>query len=177
MTGSLYDDSLTALIGAFVRGRPAGGDRASWVSLVYAGTDRHRFENATVAGGRVPAGSTWFSAACAMAGADALAHANLYTKTTTTYHHKLIELLSTDRPILCFPAKGRAREVAAAVGGTLYSCADRVALHAALDRVWSARHTPPPAVDRVRIAAYSWARQGKTLEAVLMDAERKKVRP
>ena len=172
------DDSLTALIGVFVRGRPAGGDRASGVSLVYAGTDRHRFENAAVAGGRVPAGSTWFSAACAMAGADALAHASLYTKTTTTYHHKLIELLSTDRPILCFPSEeAEAREVAASVGGTLYSCPDLVTLRAALDRVWNARNIPPPAADRVRMAAYSWAQQGKTLEAVLMDAERKKVRP
>ncbi len=181
LTGSLYeDDSLTALIEG-IRAwvfRLTAIERAE-VSLVYAGTDRRRFENASrslVGLCRLEAHD--FLPLAQWRALTLLAHANLYTKTTTTYHHKLIELLSADRPILCFPGEeAEAREVAAALGGTLYSCADRAALHAALDRVWNARHMPPPIADRARMAAYSWARQGKTLEAVLMDAKRKKARP
>jgi hypothetical protein len=181
LTGSLYeDDSLTALIEcvrAWVS-RLTATERAE-VSLVYAGTDCSRLENA----------SRPLVGLCRLETHDFLplaqwraltlsAHANLYIKSVATYHHKLIELLSANRPILCFPGEeAEAREVAASVGGTLYSCADCAALHAALDRVWNARHVPPPIADRARMAAYSWARQGKMLEAVLTNAKRKKVRP
>ena len=174
LTGGLYEDqSLDTLVEGMrewlSRLEPAERARAS---LIYAGTDRRRFEGAARS----------LKDLCRMESHDFLpladwrklmlsAHANIYVKSATGYHHKLIELLSADRPVLCFPGEEpEARGVAADVGGTLYSCDDRAALVAALDLAWNARTAPPPAVDRARLAAYSWARQGKTLAAVLTDA-------
>lgn len=180
LTGSLYEDaSLNALIDGIREwlSRRTAAERAE-VSLVYAGTDRRRFAGAARS----------LEGLCRVEARDFLpfaewraltlsAHANIYTKTTTTYHHKLIELLSADRPVLSFPGEeAEARDVAAAVGGTLYSCDDRAALVKALDRAWRTRRDPPPAVDRAQLAAYSWTKQAATLGAVLTRAA-KETRP
>jgi len=92
---------------------------------------------------------------------------NLYVRSPRTrFHHKLIELLSCGRPILCIRRESaEAHRIAADLGGRLTGCDSAAELAQGLGEAWSSGDFAPPARDRM--ARYTWESQAAVLEHVL----------
>lgn len=144
-----------------------GARRATRPRLIYAGTD-HRAVAAAAAAGL---DRGWDLTVHGFVPLEQLrrltedATANLYVKSDRTFHHKILELVSTGRPALSFPAEtAEALGLAAAAGGTLLSCADEDDLTRALDRLAAgevfAAATPE------RLAGFTWPARAEGLVRV-----------
>lgn len=170
LVGSLYAgehvDALMAGIASWLRGR--GGDGEP-VTLAYLGPQTEAFRTAARAldglcrvetPGMLPIDAMW----------DVIrrARANLFVRSTTGFfHHKIIEMLAADRPIVCLPeecdeAKGIVREV----GGILHSCRTADEVVAAMRQI-EASPGGPSGVSRQVLERYSWDAQAQVLEQVL----------
>lgn len=103
--------------------------------------------------------------------AHAAAGLNVYIKSRLgPFHHKVFELLSAGRPILCVPGEDdEANGIAARLGLSIDGAKTADDVRHALARAWTVRHRlslPPPS----GLAAYTWDAQAETLEAVLRRA-------
>lgn len=92
-------------------------------------------------------------------------HASLYVRNPRAlYQHKLVELLTLDRPTLCLPEEApEAVAIAERLGADFRSCADADALARGLTEMLG--HVTP--VDRTMLAEYTWDAQAKRLLEVL----------
>jgi hypothetical protein len=160
--GGLYADRhLAALIEGIGRWS-RGGEVVS-----YVGNENERFLDASrPLAGRVQRESPGFVDLARMRSLAADANALLYVRNPDAlYQHKLIELLSMDRPVLCLPGESaESRTIADELGTRLISCDDSASLAAALDQAIAA---PTTTADRARLARYTWAAQARRLLAVL----------
>jgi len=97
---------------------------------------------------------------------------NAYIAHPGTFHHKLLELLACNRPVLAFPGETEeSRALARRVEGDLRTPASADAVAAELSRLhrrWQPGGAPPAAVPAIH--AYAWASQAGILEQVIQHA-------
>lgn len=99
------------------------------------------------------------------------AAANCYLWAPFTFHHKMLELLSTGRPAISFPGEhDESVRLAAGVGGELVVCRSEAELHAAFERTWRRWSAGDRANRPVDLSAYSWDAGAAKLEAVFEAA-------
>lgn len=99
------------------------------------------------------------------------ARLNLYTKSPEVpFHHKVFELLSAGRPVLCVPGEGEEGcALAKEAGSLLFGARDSQAVREVLGRLW--RVTEPAAAPVSNYwTRYTWDAQAKVLAQVLADA-------
>jgi|GEM_PF-399413 len=166
LVGAIYDRKLLGEIAGGIQRFLAARDRGA-VCIAYVGTDieavRDAFRTVNVAldlRGQLPFAGYWQ--------AIAASHANIYARVTRQgwWHHKLVELLAVQRPILCCPGEiDEARRLTRSVGGRLEEASDAAAVAAALDRLWSERNSPH-ADQSAAVAALSWAERARELHGV-----------
>ncbi|MBA2238502.1 MAG: glycosyltransferase [Lysobacter sp.] len=148
------------------------------VEVRYIGGDAAMFQQAVQAvslGVRAHAGG--YVAIEEMASAARAAAVNMYVTHQGSFHHKLLELLASGRPVLAYPGESdESRALAAQVGGELIEPGDCEGVARALDtlhRDWcSDRRRPAHSADRTPALRYSWNAQTRLLEEVLLHAAR-----
>lgn len=172
LTGSLYDaehlDTLGAGLAAWIENDVAR-DQRHRVTLAYFGSDGERVAAlARRLDGLCRVHANGFRPLPELHEALRRARLNIFIRChRVLFHHKVFELLSADRPILCLPGAGdETRAIVADVGGTLHGCGDAEDVRQALARVW--RDPPAPVgIVRERLLRYSWESQAAILEDVL----------
>ena len=109
---------------------------------------------------------------------DELAHlcrisaVNAYIWSSSTFHHKVVELLCARRPIIAFPGEyPEAIALAAEVGGELYPCEDGEAVVTALAEIWVAGANVSEPEERLQML--SWDGQAERLEIVFREVTEK----
>jgi hypothetical protein len=96
---------------------------------------------------------------------------NAYLWSPTTFHHKVIELLSCRRPIVSFSGeREESLTLAKQTGGSLVVCRDENDLRAAFDAIWKGGLQPTSTVEQLQ--HLTWARQAEKLESVLRGVSR-----
>jgi glycosyltransferase involved in cell wall biosynthesis len=104
----------------------------------------------------------------ALAEACGRAAVNAYVAYPGSFHHKLLELLACNRPVVAYPGESpEAHALAAGIGGALFSPTDPADLAALLGRLhegWLAGQPAPAVVGADR---YSWRAQAALLEETL----------
>lgn len=98
------------------------------------------------------------------------ARLNVYTKSPEVpFHHKVFELLSAGRPVLCIPGEGEeACAIAEEAGSMLFDARDSQAVRDVLGRLWATKSMTAPVSDYW--ARYTWDAQAKVLARILADA-------
>lgn len=70
--------------------------------------------------------------------------ANCYLVSAGSFHHKLLELLSAGRPVLCHPGESdESMRLMQQTDTIFYSCDNAEDIHAALQRLWRSRDAQP----------------------------------
>lgn len=94
---------------------------------------------------------------------------NIYLWNPKTFHHKLVELLCCQRPVISFPGeRGESLELARQAGGSLSVCRDGRELGETLEQIW--RGGLRPSGNRELLQRLTWPAQAERLEAVLRRA-------
>ena len=87
-----------------------------------------------------------------------------YIKSDWTFHHKLLELLVSGRPVICYPAESEeSLRLSRSFRAPLLSCASAGALQEAFSRAWQLRGQPRAVSQR---EPWSWGFRAGELEAV-----------
>lgn len=95
------------------------------------------------------------------------ASVNTYLWLPATFHHKLIELLACDRPIIAFPGEHEeSKAIAREVSGDLRCCETPERLAAYLDCLWKHRSSLKPKVNLEVLSQFTWDAQAKNLFGV-----------
>jgi glycosyltransferase involved in cell wall biosynthesis len=174
LIGSLYDaDKLQGLLqGIAIWAQQLPADERQCVELRYLGGDVDMFKRAIQqAALPIACRSEGYLSISRMASATRTAAVNMYVTNDGSFHHKLLELLASGRPVLAYPLEGaEARGLAAEVGADLIEPADAPGVAralAALHLGWTqgaarGRATPSTLCER-----YSWDSQARHLEEVL----------
>ncbi len=175
LTGSLYGEEHLDALGAGLATwleNDVAQDRRHRVSLAYFGSDGERLDAlAKRLDGLCPVHANGFRPLAELHEALRRARLNIFIRCRRVlFHHKIFELLSADRPILCLPGAGdETQAIVADVGGTLNACGNAEDVRQALARVW--RDPPAPVgIVRERLLRYSWESQAAILEDVLDKA-------
>lgn len=180
LIGSLYfSDRLQELLRGIDHWsrRLSAADRGR-VQVRYIGGDTAMFEQAVQAtklsasshaGGYVPIEQ--------MAAAARSAAVNMYLTHDGSFHHKLLELLVSGRPVMAFPGEGdESRALAVQVGGDLIEPGNSEGVSRALDTIhrdWPREcRSDAGASDQSPALRYSWNAQARLLEEVLANAAR-----
>lgn len=137
------------------------------VTLCYAGSDSEKVEQATTGlSPRVRVEVRGYVPLPELAGLCRSAAVNVYFWSPATFHHKVVELLSCQRPVVSFPGEhAESIELARQVGGSLNVCRDERQLQEVLSRIWAGGLQPAGGADRLQ--HLTWAAQAVRLEAVL----------
>jgi len=99
------------------------------------------------------------------------AMANCYLWAPFTFHHKMLELLSTRWPTISFPGEqDESVRLAATVGGELLACKSEDELTAAIDVMWDRWQRKDLAGSSVNVSAFSWDAGAEKLEAIFEAA-------
>lgn len=174
LVGSTYrPDMLARFLGAFGSWLDSlsGEDRAH-VHLRYCGSSRQMVEDALA---RTPL-------ACAVEVTGNIPHdelartcqgamANCYLWAPFTFHHKMLELLSTRRPAISFPGEhGESVRLARSVGGELLACQSETELVTAFDTMWRRWKSGDIGGTPVDVSAYSWDAGAAKLEKIFEAA-------
>lgn len=173
LVGGLYSvgrlEALLAGLGTWVATLPA--QEAMRVRLTYLGNDQARFEQATVPlHGCLAIRNPGFVPVGEMAALCRNAAMNLYIA-FDMFHHKLLELLASGRPLLAFPLETEeSRRLARDVGGDLIEPADAAGVARALDAAYHAWRSGAGLPVRPPSRTYSWQAQTRLLEEVLRRA-------
>lgn len=86
----------------------------------------------------------------------------------TLFHHKLFELFTAVRPILCYPGESdEAATLAESVGARLYRCREEEDLTATFEETLGTRARTGEFINTDILSSYSWEEQANTLETVL----------
>ena len=137
------------------------------VQLRYLGGNAQMFEEAAArADLGIPYKSLGYRPVAEMAGHCRQAVVNAYIATPLGFHHKLLELLASAKPVLAFPDEDEeARTLALQVAGDLRTPSTAEAVAAELARLhseWQPGTASSP--DPATLRAYSWASQAEILE-------------
>lgn len=173
LTGSVYE---RAPLDLFVRGMAAWLERdlapadRSRVRFVYYGADPIAIEGAAPLERWCRVEIPGFRPLAEIHVGHLRAGVNAYTKSARgPFHHKLFELLSAGRPVLCLPGEdAEAESIAARTGGRLEPAATVDQVRSALARAWSERTRTWPT--GTAFAPYTWDAQAEVLEGVLARA-------
>lgn len=168
LIGGVYRPALLEL---FMSGVAGYLSRGRLLRLVYAGTDgaavgdaARRFGVPVEQRGQLPWNDYW----------DLVTQAdvNAYIRIDgLEWHHKFVELLVAQRPILCCPSEiGEARRLASSVGGHLHEVSDPAAIAAALETLADRPHTVD--VDASAITTMTWGSRAMQLAGALGRAAR-----
>jgi hypothetical protein len=98
--------------------------------------------------------------------------ANLYVCHSGTFHHKLLELLACQRPLIVCPSESEeSRRLVKQVGGLLYEATTESQVSDSLALAFSqVQNLNPQARDNgSNIEEFSWPQQTLKLEAILSD--------
>lgn len=94
---------------------------------------------------------------------------NAYLWNPKTFHHKLVELLCCQRPIISFPGeRAESVELARQAGGSLNICRDERGLEDVLTQIW--RGGLQPVGREEQLQHLTWSAQSILLERVLQNA-------
>lgn len=95
---------------------------------------------------------------------------NVYIRSDEVpFHHKVFEVLSAGRPILCVPGENdEANGIAARLGLSIDGAKTADDVRHALARTWADRDRSPPPISG--LAEYTWDAQAQILEAALRRA-------
>jgi len=162
IVGALYDQRHLATLMDGIERWCRGGEE-----IVYAGGESERFLAAARRfADRVRLKAPGFVSLDNLRVLAAGSAVILYVRNPNAlYQHKLIELLAMDRPVFCLPGESaESHSIAQSLGGRLISCDGADELAAGLDREIAAA---PPAIDRARLASYTWSAQSRRLLDVL----------
>jgi hypothetical protein len=169
LTGSVYDDALLAqAIDAFATWATGpdgpGGDHARFV---YAGGDHARVARAAERlNGICEVEIERYLPLADLFARQCKAGANLYLR-STTFHHKLIELLAARRPVVSFPGEGaEAEKLTRVIRVPFHACTDAAGLAAAFTAARSLPAGPLPVAEEA-LARLTWAGQAAALETAL----------
>lgn len=172
LVGGLYEQLHLATLIDGVRRYASAPGRVKPM-LIYIGTDGSQFAAAadclkgvvdTEIRGQLPFKDYWRL----IAGSDV----NCYIRTEKkgSWHHKIVELLTARRPILCVPGEiDEARSLADQVEGSLLAASDPTAVSAALDHLGKERGVLVGNSAKLRHLA--WSRRSGDLLAALMRAQ------
>jgi hypothetical protein len=169
LVGGTYDGRnlrrFVSAFGAWVQHLSA--DEREQVTFCYAGSDGAEVESATAAlAAHVRVDIRGYVPLTELEGLCRNAAANVYLWSPTTFHHKVVELLCCQRPIISFPGeRAESVELAQRVGGSLNVCRDERQLRDVLDHIWAGRLQPEGGMERFQ--SLTWASQADRLEAVL----------
>ncbi len=172
MTGSIYDAGHLRTFLSVLRDWLSSGGRGN-VRLAYAGGDGAlmRREAAALAS-RMDIAIDDFLPLAELRRRQQAATVNAYIRAPargSIFHHKVIELLSAGRPVICYPKDlPEAVEIAAETGAALHSCATVEALAGAFDQTLRGEALTPSAADA--FDRFSWQSQGRVLADVLKRA-------
>jgi len=174
LTGSVYESAiLVTLVQGLVLWLREDLDDAARrrVRFRYFGTDAIMQDATASLQGLCRVEHAGFVPLMELRRAHRAASLNVYTKSPEVpFHHKVFELLSAGRPVLCIPGEGEeGRAIAEEAGSTLFGGRDPEAVRAVLDRLWRApaSMTAPTSGHWAR---YTWDAQAKVLAQVLADA-------
>lgn len=180
LVGSLYfDDKLKELLrGIDLWSRSLPLAERERVRVRYLGGDTAMFETA-VRTTRLSVRTTaqGYLGIEEMAGAAGSAAVNAYVAHDGGFHHKLLELLASGRPLIAFPRESsESRAVATEFGGQLLEPEDIDGVSGALDKIHR-EYRRQDSVDASgavswRDVPYSWNAQARLLEEVLVRAAR-----
>ncbi len=180
LVGSLYfSDRLQELLRGIDHWsrRLSEADRGR-VQVRYIGGDTAMFEQAVQATKlSVSSHAGGYVAIEQMAAAARSAAVNMYLTHDGSFHHKLLELLASGRPVMAFPKESdESRGLAAQVEGELIEPSNTEGVAAALDAIHrhccSDRPRHAHAADQSPARRYSWNAQARLLEEVLVNAAR-----
>jgi hypothetical protein len=132
------------------------------VTVTHAGGEGARFLKAAAPlAGRARIEAAGFVDLPRLRDLAARARALVYVRSPAAlYQHKLVELLALDRPVLCLPPEsGESLAIADGLGGLLLGAGDAAGLASALTEAMGRR----VAVDRARLAGYTWDAQALAL--------------
>lgn len=169
LVGSVYDKHY---LEHFVRGLRAWlealtpGERGL-VCLDYAGSDMLKVESAMAElAGLCRTEIHAYMPLTELANLCRGAAVNAYLWNPKTFHHKLVELLCCQRPIISFPGE-RAESILLSqrVGGSLNVCLDERGLQDALTQIWHGGLQPTSGPEQLR--ELTWEAQADHLEEVL----------
>jgi len=91
---------------------------------------------------------------------------NVYLWSPATFHHKVVELLCCQRPVVSFPGeRAETLELACKVGGSLNVCRNERDLQEVFRRAWARELKPLGGPEALQ--SLTWDAQGERLEAVL----------
>lgn len=143
----------------------------SQVKLCYLGGDLQLFTNAVArVNCDIAVAALGYRPVAELARHCRNAAVNAYIANPRTFHHKLLELLSCDRPVLAFPAESaESWALARRVAGDLRTPATADEVSAELSRLhqrWSTQNALP-VPDTATAHAYSWSSQAAILEVIL----------
>lgn len=180
LVGSLYfSDRLQELLrGIDQWSRSLSEADRGRVEVRYIGGDTAMFEQAVQATKlAVSSHAGGYVAIEQMAAAARTAAVNMYITYDGCFHHKLLELLASGRPVMAFSKESdESRGLAAQVEGELIEPGNREGVAAALDAIHSHWCSDRPrrahAADQSPSLRYSWNAQARLLEEVLANAAR-----
>lgn len=97
---------------------------------------------------------------------------NAYMAHGQFFHHKIIELLACNKPILCYPADNQeSTQIVKSVQGNMYSCSDTDKIVDSLNSIWEQRNNEAlPQIDQEALASFSWEMQAKSLIDVFLKS-------
>lgn len=102
---------------------------------------------------------------------------NVYIHHSANFHHKLLELLACNRPVMAFPGESRESiDLAATAGATFFvpSTPNEVAgTFEVLSRSFFELRPPAPSPAAAQLTCYAWANQTRQLETVLAETGKK----
>ena len=172
LTGSIYGDydfqTFVCGLGHWLQNR----NPEKLIRFMYAGNDHQR----------VRAGVQSLSSLCEIDIKDFLdisdllvaqrhADINAYIRLPSRFHfhHKAIELMAAQKPMICFPAEvDETIEIIRRVGGVLYSCGSIEDVSMGFDSVYK---NPDRKKANSILSEYSWQGQASVLEKVLKNTK------
>lgn len=169
LVGGVYDgENLARLVRAFsewVQHLPtAERDR---VTFCYAGSDAAKVESAVAElAAHVRVDIRGYVPLSELSGLCRGAAANVYLWSPTTFHHKVVELLCCQRPLVSFPGeRAESVELVRRAGGSLNVCRDERQLQDVLSQIREGGLQPAGRPERLQ--SLTWSSQADRLEAVL----------
>jgi glycosyltransferase involved in cell wall biosynthesis len=170
--GSLYGvRSIRTFLSGVKAWREKGGlGTATQAELIYAGTDHEQFQRVIEETAcPLPAKVFPHLPIGELAELCRSATVNAYIRSERTFHHKLLELVACNRPIIAVPDEGdEAKALAARLGGFLISCSDAEAVSQALSEVQARETTAAPPDSQV--LDITWDSFASGLEHALLAA-------
>ena len=175
LVGSLYcPESLDTIVRGLRKWAEGLPDpTAAKTQLCYMGADGARFDSAVGAGlSRIEVRNAGYIDTQHMAALCRAAAVNAYIGHPGTFHHKLLELLACDRPILVVPSETtEEKSLARKAGGLLLEAADEDEVAGVIGRIfadWQA--TPVERKDGVEPSReFSWSTQAASLNTILQQ--------